>query len=319
MLQSGKPIIRLVPAALVFAAGFVLAGLFDLPLNIALYAPTNDWAVFMEVFGWYPAFLPPILLCLSWFTAPAGALRRTWLRWAGGALAAAGFAILYSMSAHYMQRRHWLPDAFGPMAALWLAMGVLFAALCVFLMWRPGQNLRSKLQFFLFWASAHTLLGQAVVQPLKILWQRTRFDDMAAAGSFEAFTPWWQPLGSGGSSFPSGHTSQAASVLALLILCDLFAAWHRRRKWVCAAGWAYVAFMAFCRILVGRHFFSDTLAAAAILALLLFALRQSSAYRRGLARLSELPIAPKQTRPPPGGGPGTQKQTLENEGTENGF
>ena len=57
-----------------------------------------------------------------------------------------------------------------------------------------------------------------VINLLKILWNRARFDEMAASGDFSAFSPWYLPGGNGGTSFPSGHTAAACGILVLLLL-----------------------------------------------------------------------------------------------------
>ena len=52
--------------------------------------------------------------------------------------------------------------------------------------------------------------------------------------------------------------------------------WNRRRTLVWALCWAYVAFMALCRLVIGRHYLSDTLAAAFVMLLLYLCLLYTS-------------------------------------------
>ncbi|MGD9559840.1 MAG: phosphatase PAP2 family protein [Oscillospiraceae bacterium] len=271
----------LVAAIVVFAAGFAVATAWDLAIDQAVYH-VNGFGILMESLGWYPAFLPPIALLALWavrgqrgFLLPA---RRVWQRCVCALVAAGGLVALYLVSRNYMVKRGWLSGTAAGVA--WLAAGVLFAVILFAAVWRATPNAAIKLAFLALWGTVLTVANQAVVYPLKTLWQRTRFDDMLAAGSFEAFTPWYRPLGAGGSSFPSGHTANAAVIFCLLVLCDISPALHRRRRWVLAACWAYVAAMAAARILIGRHFLSDTLAAAGIMALLLFFLRRTRPYQK---------------------------------------
>jgi membrane-associated phospholipid phosphatase len=168
-----------------------------------------------------------------------------------------------------------------------LAAGVLAAGMMLAAALGCNAAVRARLVFFGVCGSVLCAANQAVVYPIKTLWARTRFDDMLAAGSFEAFTPWFRPLGFGGSSFPSGHTANAACILALLVLCDLFPGWGKRRRLVTALCWAFIALMATARIVIGRHFLSDTLAASAIMAGLFYALRHNRFYRKGLRRALE--------------------------------
>ena len=140
--------------------------------------------------------------------------------------------------------------------------------------------------------SGDLLAGLAAINIIKAVWQRTRFDDMltAAGGGFEGafaqFTSWMQPFGNGGSSFPSGHTAAACSVFILTLACDVCLKWNRRRTLVWALCWAYVAFMALCRLVIGRHYLSDTLAAAFVMLLLYLGMRKTKWYRAGARELT---------------------------------
>ena len=105
-------------------------------------------------------------------------------------------------------------------------------------------------------------------------------------GAFAQFTSWMQPFGNGGSSFPSGHTAAACSVFILTLACDVCLKWNRRRTLVWALCWAYVAFMALCRLVIGRHYLSDTLAAAFVMLLLYLGMRKTKWYRAGARELT---------------------------------
>ena len=49
---------------------------------------------------------------------------------------------------------------------------------------------------------------------------------------------------------------------------------------------AYVAFMALCRLVIGRHYLSDTLAAAFVMLLLYLGMRKTKWYRAGARELT---------------------------------
>ena len=110
--------------------------------------------------------------------------------------------------------------------------------------------------------------------------------DQPEVGAFAQFTSWMQPFGNGGSSFPSGHTAAACSVFILTLACDVCLKWNRRRTLVWALCWAYVAFMALCRLVIGRHYLSDTLAAAFVMLLLYLGMRKTKWYRAGARELT---------------------------------
>ena len=164
---------------------------------------------------------------------------------------------------------------------------------CALALYRSRSGGRKKLQSVCpFRGTVHLLAGLAATNIIKAVWQRTRFDDMltAAGGGFEGafaqFTSWMQPFGNGGSSFPSGHTAAACSVFILTLACDVCLKWNRRRTLVWALCWAYVAFMALCRLVIGRHYLSDTLAAAFVMLLLYLGMRKTKWYRAGARELT---------------------------------
>lgn len=149
-----------------------------------------------------------------------------------------------------------------------------------------------RLRFACFWGTVYFIVELAVIGLLKLVWARTRFDDMLAAGDFSRFTSWLRPFGQGGTSFPSGHTASACGIFALLIVCDVSVRFARRRGLIWAVCWAYVAGMALSRMVMGRHFLSDTVMAAGVMALLFVALTHMGAYRRSLAATLALTDAP---------------------------
>ena len=272
---------RLLVGLVLFAAGMAAAAQWDLAVNQAVYSPRHPVALFLEAFGFYPLYLPALL----WVSTAAQRSGRTAVRIALWALCAAGAAGLWAYSAHELAKRE--VPALVPCAAVWVVLSGLWVwYLRMFGRARPA--LRARLAFALGAAAVYLAAQTVVVNLLKLLWNRTRFDDMLAAGGFEAFTPWFRPLGNGGSSFPSGHTAAACGIFALIFLCDALPAWRRRQTAVWIVCWCYIAVMAASRVVIGRHYPSDTLAAAFVMTLLLLAIRRSKAYRRRLDALPEL-------------------------------
>lgn len=260
-----------------FAAGMAAGALWDLPLNRAVYAPTFYPAVWMECFGYYPLYLPAVLWL--WLTDA----RRPALCAAARLLGTVGAGVLFWVSLGNLTRRG-VTGAVWHAAAVWAVL-VALGALLARVLARGGPQLRRRLHTAMGWAVVYMVLDNVFINVLKWVWNRTRFDDMLAAGDFGAFTSWLEPFGNGGSSFPSGHTAAACGIFALVLLCDVLPAWHRRRALVWAVCWAYVAGMAASRLMMGRHFLSDTVAAAFVMSLLLCALRASGPYKRSLRRL----------------------------------
>lgn len=284
-MQTGKKtLVWLVPALLVFAAGFAAATVFDLPIDLALYSPQNIPAILVEVLCWYPAFLPTLFGLMLVCTRPKP-LRKPWLSAGSAVVCLGGFAAVFYMSYHYLTKRGWLTGFAQPATWLWLAAGILLIALLFAAALRLPTAKRPGWEFAMWWATVLTAANQALVYSLKTLWQRTRFDDMMAAGNLDLFTPWYRPLGNGGSSFPSGHTANAACIFVLIFICDAFAATKKQRIASYVASWAYIGFTAIERIIIGRHFLSDTLAAAGLMALVVLVIRRTKWYKKWLLKV----------------------------------
>ncbi len=279
-MQKNKPIASwLIPGALVFIAGFAAATMYDLTINQALFNPSQPFAVTMEALGWYPAFVPVLFLLMLGAKPRRKSVLTYTVNIACGVLLAVFSAYLFYRSYADFAARQVLHAFLEPGTVLLLALGValLLAGLLAAFRLR-GKALRVA-TVLCTWGTVYALANQVAVYGLKMLWQRTRFDDMVVAGTFDKFTPWYLPFGNGGSSFPSGHTANAAGIFVLIMLCDALPALNRYRGRLYAFCWGYTALMAASRVVIGRHFLSDTLAAALIMALLLLLIRRLPLYR----------------------------------------
>ncbi|MDL2254220.1 phosphatase PAP2 family protein [Ruminococcaceae bacterium OttesenSCG-928-I18] len=285
----------LVPAVVVFAAGFVIAAKWDLALSRELFDPDNLVASLFEAFGWLPAFLPVVLLALLWAAEGHASKEKRWRFPLGCLVAVCGFGALYNTCYHYLEKRDLADGPDDIRTWLWLALGVAVAIFAFWWVFSRGETLRHKLVFFALVGSVYMVANQLIINIVKTIWDRVRFDEMHGMlqAGFEAFTPWYLPGGGGGTSFPSGHTANACGIFLLVVLCDLFPSWNRRRNLVYVLCWGYVAAMAFTRILIGRHYLSDTMAAAIIMAILFFVLRRTKAYKKGLLQARSIGKAPQ--------------------------
>lgn len=264
------------------AVGLALGTFWDFEITQALYAPTNTFAILMEAFGWYPTFLPPILLAILWLTSPKEAKIAIWQRVLCGAGAILALALLYYVSYGYLVKRDLIAGNLDPVAILWAATAIAASAIFAVGISRFSPATKKKLVFFGGVGTVYLLFAQLVSYTFKFIWARPRFDEMLLNNSTDIFRPWYLPFGPGGSSFPSGHTANAAGVLMLLVLCDLFPNWQSRKKLVFAVCFGFVATMAFARIVIGRHFLSDTVAAFALMWLVFCAIKGSPQYKTAL-------------------------------------
>ncbi len=286
-------VIAAVCAAL--AAGLALGARFDLVIAQALHELWQKsaaqfaaeefslwylWGIFAEAAGSLPAYacMPVLGWCLCCGEG-RHLLARSRLRSVarfvvGTVLIAAGCITVSCTALHCLNKREvYETGVFGRI--LW---GLLLAA--VILLWsmlsrRSAGVLHRGQALGVAWC-AFSLVQCGVVQLLKAIWQRTRFDDLLAAGDplggeGSAFTGWLQLPGSGGSSFPSGHTAAAGTLLALVLACALFESFRDDEGGWLTLGYGFAAAVGFGRMLIGRHYLSDVCMALLIDSVILLA------------------------------------------------
>ena len=246
----------------------------DLDISNALYRPDSAFAVFCEAFGWWPAYLPIPILGATWLWQSGPEYRRG----TGAFMLIGGFAGMWYGSLHYLAELGLIGSVSAPMILLLCVVCGLFAAGCTS---RTPKAGRTRVCFTCK-AGILFLIGQlAVINLVKYFWGRWRYFELVQAGGFSRYTPWYHPNGpTGHSSFPSGHTAAACAVFLLLVYVFV----SNRKK---AVRWAtgifctlYVVAVAVGRVMMGRHFASDTLAAMVICGLLFYILLRSKWYHK---------------------------------------
>ncbi len=96
------------------------------------------------------------------------------------------------------------------------------------------------------------------VEGMKYLWGRVRFRDLLAAGSYDAFTPWYKINGiNGNKSFPSGHTAGAGMSYLMMAFPYLSKKWENKKTLCFVIPLVYTSVVAFTRLVMGAHYLSD--------------------------------------------------------------
>lgn len=261
---------------LLMLAFFCAAARYDLALDQALYSSKSPFAIWMEAFCWWPAYLPFAGLGAVWLAA-GGQGRQM----AGLFLCLLTAAALTAVSARYLLRRQ-VPVMVVVICCV-LACAVLAVAVSHTRQRLREPSIRLRMHFFVLLCIYCTIAREIIVNLLKLCWGRARFDEMLAGGSFELFTPFWQWSQAGGSSFPSGHTANGCMVFVLCLLPALFPSLRRRTKLIFLGCTVWAALCAFARMQIGRHFLSDTLASVCFMAALVFVVSHLPIYKRRLA------------------------------------
>lgn len=127
-----------------------------------------------------------------------------------------------------------------------------------------------------------TILAEQIsVNVLKFAWGRPRMRDLISP--YSDFRAWYLPNWfGGGDSFPSGHSANAACVVVLTLLPDVFS----KRKKVCYAVCVAVCYLwlitvMIARIVAGAHFASDVTTGAAITLGIFYSLKYVFIIKRG--------------------------------------
>lgn len=235
---------------------------YDWMITDTLYNPQNMFGVIFEAASWLPvyAFIPVLGACnmvrsknnMTTFTV-------------GAFLLIASCCIFsYSVCDHFVARgfmrkvNPYLCGIFG---------GVVAAALFLVIRGVKRSVIR-KMQAVCGFAFVYMFSYLAVIFALKIVFGRDRYEDIITGGEY-LFAEWFRPVFfSSGSSFPSGHTAAAMGIVVLLLLPFIFRPFKNLKLPLFVFCYAYAFLTAFSRLIMGRHFISDTAAAILIMTII---------------------------------------------------
>ncbi len=120
-----------------------------------------------------------------------------------------------------------------------------------------------------------TILGQQLfVNLIKIIWGRPRMRDMV--DPLQEFYPWYRPnFFSGGNSFPSGHSANAACIVIFTLLPNVFSK-NKKVGYIITTSISYLWLITVMvsRVVAGAHFASDVTTGAAISLTIFYLLKQ---------------------------------------------
>ncbi len=294
-MRTAKTLCAIAAVCAVLIAGLVIGAQQDATVAFALrelwlraaqqhaageISPWYLWGCLAEALGSLPAYAG--LLLLGWSLC-CGEGRHLWSRsrlrslprfLVGAALLLAGGIACACVALHYLARRELYHT--GVFVRILLGIALALAVLLWSMLSRRSARQRHAAQRLGAVWCVFSLVQCGVIQLMKALWQRTRFDDLLAVGDAFAentlYTPWTQLPGSGGSSFPSGHTGAAGTLLVMVFACLLFDVLKDDEPGWLFVGCGFAAAVGFGRMLIGRHYLSDVCMALLIDCLLLAAL-----------------------------------------------
>lgn len=240
--------------ALCWAALAVACTGYDLAISRAVVQPGCAWAAFGQRFGELPGVIAFALAMLALYAEPAPARPRLtrelpWL------LCSVAVAVAVALGAYRL-----LGGRLGPLAWLCTLAGSALTIRVSRRWWAGGRPLSPRVRRACAWTVRLTISSWLVVTLLKLAWGRVRFRDLSPLAT--EFTPWYSPQGwTGHASFPSGHAAVGWFLLPVLLLWPPGSYGH---GWAFAASFAWGAFVAASRVVIGAHYASDVLFSSAL-------------------------------------------------------
>lgn len=239
---------------------------YDWEVTNSLYNPQSGFGMFFEAVAWIPiyAFIPVLGACNmvrnknNMTTFAVGAFM----------LIVSNCVFAYMICDHYVDRgflRKANPYLCG------IAGGIIAAVLFLAVRMLKRSVIR-KMQAVCAFGMMYMISYLVVIFALKVVFGRDRYEDIITGGEY-VFADWFKPVFfSDGSSFPSGHTAAAMGIVILLLLPFLFKSF-KNMKWPLFVGcYAFAAITAVSRLIMGRHFISDTAMAILVMTIVFIVL-----------------------------------------------
>ncbi len=294
-MKKHKTLIYSSIAVIVFAVLLLLAGLYDLDVSKYLvhiepgrYYSANNFAIAIEMFGEIPLYL---FLCYAFsvvfwnaYYFGRNAVKIPVCIVSAIALAVASLYIPHKIHEYFLDIKGGNQGNIYIIFRVAVAVCILAVAL-VGVRFMDKSSVRKQLSFavvIIFVA----LCSQLITQGIKTVNHRVRFRAMVCGGDsdFSHFTPWYIFNGRPEEfdnfaaglpadyrrdalrSFPSGHTTAAGITYTLLAVPYVFKTFSDKSgKIICLlASVLYTGMVAFGRVLMGAHYFSDVLVGGSV-------------------------------------------------------
>jgi membrane-associated phospholipid phosphatase len=242
-------ILFLISAALIITGTF-----FDLYFSEMVYTENQWFSVTMEAICFIPIYLPFSLL----FFLLSVRNGNKWLSHMFAGLSALCVAIALTVGFHYIHKRGLIT---------WLTFPIYFPVIFLILMYVSerlrkrflgmSEDVFSRLLIISLAGILYLLYELLVVHVIKAFAGRPRYAEILLDSTLY-FAPWFDFTGQEGNSFPSGHTAQACGIMLLLLIPLMFPEKESRRPVYSVISILWILVTAFTRIILGKHFLSDT-------------------------------------------------------------
>lgn len=251
-------------------------------LNPGEYYSTNAFAVFFECFGEMPVyFLPSLGFGIIFYYLYKHIGLKKWFKVFGLTMCVLGMLALNFYASHKLFKYYQIHVAIINIDKIIRLLyegifGLILALISFIIALLIAKNVGPKTLKSLAICSLivvfTALLSQVIVQAIKPIFGRARYRLMNTTGDFSEYTYWFNiSIGKevsleqlamgveedGYKSFPSGHTTAAAVMLALMSIPKLFKTDKLRTNLVTALAFLFVFMVGYSRMLMGAHFLTD--------------------------------------------------------------
>jgi len=238
------------------AAALIAAAFIDLKLDIALNNPENIIAIWFKNTGEIPARL----ICPFAGTVLFYTYKNTSDRIAGFIITIGGSAYL----GYYIGKYFFLEENRMLFSIIY---GIGFGLMCLIIgnyITIPDKY-KSIMRIIAVTGIITMFVQITAIEGMKYLWGRVRFRDLLAAGSYDAFTPWYRLNGiNGNKSFPSGHTAGAGMSYLMMLFPYISEKWKNKKQFCFWLPCVYTSIVAFTRLVMGAHYLSDVAMGGAV-------------------------------------------------------
>jgi len=227
----------------------------DLWISINLYNPNSGWANFLGNFGEIPGLIAIIIGAHIYIVTLKTSSNTKTILFTGFLLTTNSLITIYIFwLVSVAITKGW--EFFSSYQNIFFFSAILINIL-LSLLFRKQHNFSKKTILFSRISFKMFFYGYILfIEPVKILWGRIRFRDLAA--NYSNFTPWYFPQGiNGNQSFPSGHAAMGFMLLALFVFFADRAFYQRVILKGIIISWALAVCIS--RIVIGAHFTSDVL------------------------------------------------------------
>ena len=275
----------------IFAVIVIIAAFYDLQINKALYNRGSLFAQFFDNLGEMPTYFAAPVAGSILFFQRFGENKKTHIltKIMGAIIVYVGYLVAIGV--------WFIGNFFDEEIEYTWVYAVFFAAIISALTLAAFSKIPEKTMKKLFWFAVAlaviAVVANAIVQVMKFIWARQRFRTMTPGDfktpenllavypgyDYDGFTPWYmintifkpeyrtdsyveffKSVDDGAFvSFPSGHTSAAATSFALIMIPELFPKMANKKfKWMF---WVfpmiYTGLVALSRIVYAAHYLSD--------------------------------------------------------------